>query len=106
MFQDRSMFVFALSRQSCINPVLLAFSIVPHVRVAQRRQLTGGVLGSVSSRAGTIDHDVRSFVRQKCRSKLHHFVGRQIDRIGQMRVMIGGLRQYFDKKETIMVIDL
>ena len=69
------MFVLTLGRQACVNPVLLAFSIVAHVRVAQRRQFTGGVFGSVSGRAGAIDHDVRSFVRQQSRCKLLQFIG-------------------------------
>jgi hypothetical protein len=106
MFQDQSMFVLALGKQPRLNPVLFTFGIVPHVGIAQRRQFTGGVLGSVSSRTGAINHDVRSFVRQKCRSKLRHLVGRQIDRTGQMRVMVGGLRQCFYKEEAIMAIDL
>jgi len=38
------MLVIALDWQSGINPVLLAPGIVPHIRVALRRQFTGGVL--------------------------------------------------------------
>lgn len=39
-----SMLMVALDWQSCINPVLLSFCIIPHVGVTQRRQFTGGVL--------------------------------------------------------------
>jgi len=91
------MFVLALSRQAGLNPVLLTLSVVPHVRVAQRRQFTGGVLGSVSSRAGTVNHDVRCFVGQKRGCKLRHLVRRQIDRAGQVHVMISSRRQSLDK---------
>src|SRR5216683_5216409 len=77
--QNRSMLVLTLSSQPGINPVLLAFSIVPHVRITQRHQLTGGVLGSMSSRARAVNHYVSGFVRHKCRRKLLHLFGGQID---------------------------
>jgi len=80
IFYEQSVFVLALSSQSCVNPVLLARSIVPDVGVAQRRQFTGGVLRSISGRVGAVNHDVSRFVRQQCWSKLVDLVGRQIDR--------------------------
>ncbi len=100
------MLMVALKWQSRINPVLLPFCIVTHIGVPQRRQFTGGVLGSISGRAGTINHDVRFLVRQQCRSKLRDLVGRQVDRAGQMRVMIGGRRQSLDKQKRFSAIDL
>jgi hypothetical protein len=39
-----SVLVLALSRQTGIDPILLAFGIVAHVRVSLRRQFTGGVI--------------------------------------------------------------
>jgi hypothetical protein len=70
------MLVLALGRQSGVNPVLLAFSVVSHLRVAQRRQLTGGVCGSMSSRTGAVNYDIRHFVGQECRGKLRDLIGR------------------------------
>lgn len=37
------MLVLALDGQACVDPVLFALSIIPHVAVPQRRQFTGGV---------------------------------------------------------------
>ena len=99
-------FVLALSRQPCVNPVLLASGIVAYVRVTQHRQLTGGVLRSISSRTGAINHDVRFLVRQKCRRQLCHLVGRQVDRAGQMRVMISSRRQSLDQLKLVSAINL
>ena len=39
-----SMRMLALNRKPRINPILFTLSIIPHVSVAQRRQVTGGVL--------------------------------------------------------------
>jgi hypothetical protein len=44
------MSVLTVDWQSGINPIRLAFSIVAHIRIAQRRQFTDGVLGGMSSR--------------------------------------------------------
>ena len=57
------MFVLTVSREPCINPVLFAFSVVADVRVTQRRQFTGGVLGSISSGFGAVNHNVSRLVR-------------------------------------------
>ncbi len=100
------MFVFALSGQSCVNPVLLAGSVVADVGVAQRHQFTGGVLRSISGRVGAVNHDVSRFVRQQCWSKLVDLVGRQIDRTGQMRVMITRRRQSLDKPKLFGAVNL
>jgi len=36
--------MITLDWQSSLNPILLAGGIIPHIRVAKRRQFTGGVL--------------------------------------------------------------
>src|SRR2546423_4296911 len=100
------MSMFALGRQSGIDPVLLTFCVIAHVWVSQRRQLTGSVLGSISSRLSTVDHDVSCLIGQKGRSKLRYLVRRQIDRARQMRVMISRRRQSFDKHESLSAINL
>ena len=59
------MLVLAFDWKPAVNPILLSFGIVAHVRVTQRRQFTGGVFRGVSSRAGAIDHDIHILVGQK-----------------------------------------
>ena len=54
------MVVLTLDWESRIDPVLLAFGIVAHVGVTQRRQFTGGVLRGVSSRTGAVNDDLRA----------------------------------------------
>ncbi len=100
------MFVLTLGRQSCVNPVLLAFSIVPYVYVTQRRQFTGGFLRSISSRLRTVDHDVSRFIWQNRRCELHHLIGRQIDRARQVSMMIGSRWQSLDKYKRLSAINL
>jgi hypothetical protein len=56
------MLVVALDRETGINPVLLTFRVVAHIGVSQRRQVTGGVLRSVSSRIGAINYDLRTLI--------------------------------------------
>jgi hypothetical protein len=56
------MSVLTVDWQSGIDPIRLAFSIVAHIRIAQRRQFTGGVLGGMSSRQGAINHDIGTLV--------------------------------------------
>ncbi len=87
------MLVLGLEGQPRVNPVLLAFGVIPHVRVAKRRQFTGGIFGGVSRRAGAIDDDLRRFIRQKRRRKFRHPIGRQVDCARQVRVVKGGRRQ-------------
>jgi hypothetical protein len=99
------MLVLALGRQSCVNPILLAASVVPHVRVTKRRQFTGSVLGSISSRLGAVDNYVSRLIRQKSLSELRHLIGRQIDRARQMRMMITSRGQSFDKQKRFASIN-
>jgi hypothetical protein len=54
--------VVALDRQSSINPILLALSIVPHIGVTQRRQFTGGLFRGVSRRTGAVNDDLRPLI--------------------------------------------
>jgi len=56
------MLVVALDREAGINPVLLTFGVVTHIGVSQRRQFTGGVLRSVSSRIGAVNDDLRTLI--------------------------------------------
>ena len=42
------MLMLALNWQSGVDPVGLAFGVIANLCVAQRRQFTGGVLGSMS----------------------------------------------------------
>ena len=56
------MVVLTLDWQSGINPVLLPLGVVTHIRVAQRRQFTGGVFRGMSSRTGAVDDDVRALI--------------------------------------------
>src|SRR6476659_7499061 len=100
------MLMLTLSRQSCIDPVLLTSCVVAHVCVSQRRQFTGSVLGSVSSRLGTVDHNVRCLIGQKRWSKLRYLVGRQIDCTRQMRVLISSGWQGFDQRKSLSAINL
>lgn len=93
-------------RQSGLDPALLALRILPHIRVSQRRQFTGGVLGSMSSRTGAVDDDIRVQVRQNLVSAFCHLAGRQIDRSRQMTQVIGFRGQRFDQNEIVATIDL
>ena len=56
------MLVVALDREAGINPVLLTLGVVTHIGVSQRRQFTGGVLRSVSSRIGAVNDDLRTLI--------------------------------------------
>jgi len=76
--KNGSMRMVALKWQSRINPVLLSFGIVSHIGVTQRRQFTGSVIRSVSSRAGAINHNLRILIRQDLRSKRRHIFGWQV----------------------------
>jgi hypothetical protein len=42
--KSRSMLMLALEVQSSVDPILLAFGIIAHVGIAQRRQFPGGIL--------------------------------------------------------------
>ena len=83
--------------QSCIDPVLLSTLIVPHICVAHSRQFTGGFLRRVSRRAGAVNDNVRGSIGQDCRRESRKIIGRQVNRTGQMIVMIGGGGQSFDE---------
>lgn len=72
------MFMVAFKWQSRINPVLLPLGVVTNISVSQRRQFTGGVLRSVSSRTGAVNYNLRILVRQDLRSKRRHLVRRQV----------------------------
>jgi hypothetical protein len=61
------MLMVALKGQSRIDPILLPFGVVSHIGVSQRRQFTGGVLRSVSSRTGAINDDFCILIRQDLR---------------------------------------
>jgi hypothetical protein len=56
------MLVVALDREAGINPVLLALGVITHIGVSQRRQFTGGILRSVSSRTGAVNDNLRTFI--------------------------------------------
>jgi hypothetical protein len=100
------MSVLTLGWQSSIDPIRLPFSIVAHIRVAQRRQFTGGVLGSMSGRRCAINYDIGTPVwDQLCRVRSNP-IRRQIDRARQMRVVIGCRRKSLDKNKVILAIDL
>lgn len=58
------MLVIALSRQPCVNPILLAFSVILYVRITKRRQFTGGVIGSMSRRTRAVHDDLCTLVGQ------------------------------------------
>ena len=98
--------MFTLNRQSLINPILLSSRIIPDVRVTHRRQFTGGVLRSISSRLSAVDHNVRGLIGQKCRSKLLHLVRRKIDRARQVRVLVSCSRQCLDQQKVVSSFDL
>ena len=72
------MLVVALDRESGINPVLLTLGIVTYIRVAQRRQFTGGVFRGVSGRTGAVNDDLRVPIRKELRSKRCHIFRRQV----------------------------
>ena len=59
------MIVVTLDREPRVDPVLLALSIIPHVRIAKRRQFTGGVFRSMSRRVGAVDDDFSRLVGQQ-----------------------------------------
>ena len=56
--------VFAFYRKPRLYPVRLAFSVISHVRIAHRRQFTGGVLRCMSGGAAAVDDDRRILVGQ------------------------------------------
>ena len=72
------MLMVALNWQPSINPVLLPFGIVADIGVTQRRQFTGGVLRSVSSRTGAINYDLRAPIGRELRSKCRHIFRRHV----------------------------
>ncbi len=57
------MIVVAFDREAGINPVLLTLGVVTHIGVSQRRQFTGSVLRSISSRIGAVNDDLRALIR-------------------------------------------
>jgi hypothetical protein len=99
------MFVFAFSRESCIDPILLSSRVVAHVRVTYRRQFTGSRFGGMSRRIGAVDHDISVLVRQEVRSLRRHLTRRQIDCAGQVCVMIGGLWEGLYQTKLIFAIN-
>jgi len=60
--------MFAFERQTRLRPIRLALGVIAHVRVSHRRQFTGGVLRSMSGRAGAVNYDLRILVGQERRS--------------------------------------
>ena len=60
--------MFAFDRYSSVHPVRLALGVISHVRVSHRRQFTGGILRSMSGRAGAVNYDLSILVRQERRS--------------------------------------
>ena len=58
-----SMLMVALKWEARINPLLFPTGVVTHIGVTQRRQFTGGFLGSVSSRIGAVNDDLRTLIR-------------------------------------------
>ena len=55
----------ALHRKPRVDPILFAFRVIAHIRIAHRRQFTGGVLGGVSGGALAVDDDLGPLVGQK-----------------------------------------
>ena len=74
----RLMLVVTLDRESGIDPVLLSTGIITHIRVAQRRQFTGGVFRGVSGRTGAVNDDLRVPIRKELRSQRRHIFRRQV----------------------------
>jgi hypothetical protein len=62
------MLVLALGWQPRVDPIGLAFGVIPHVRVTYCRQFPGGRFRSVSSRVCAVDHDIRVLIGQERRS--------------------------------------
>ncbi len=60
--------MIAFDGQSGVNPIFFAADVIAHIRVAKRRQFTGGVLRSMSGRAGAVDDDLCILVGQERRS--------------------------------------
>jgi hypothetical protein len=100
------MLVVTLDRESGINPVLLTPSIVTYIRVAQRRQFTGGVFRGVSGRAGTVNDDLCVPIRKELRSKRRHIFRRQVYSSGYVAVVVGRGRQSFDEPKVVFPIKL
>jgi hypothetical protein len=67
---------------------LFAVRIVRHIRVAQRRQFTGGVFAGVSMRVRTVGDDLDVFVGQQLWSKLADLFGRDVQGSGDMRFAV------------------
>jgi hypothetical protein len=67
----RLMIMFAFDRQPRFNPIRLALGVISNIRVSQRRQFTGSVLRSMSSRTGAVDYNLSILVRQErgCQSR-------------------------------------
>ena len=93
------MFVFALGGQPRLYPVGLPAGVVHNVRVPHRRQFTGDSLRRVSGGARTVDDDLRALVGQQAGREFPHAVGREVDRAGQVRVLIG----HFDRVLSSLV---
>src|ERR1051326_4273481 len=98
--------VFTLGGQPRLDPVGLAAGVVRDVRVPHRRQLTGGVLGGVSRRAGAVDDYLRALVRQQPGGQFSDPVGREVNRPGQVLVPVGHLLQRLDQGERLAPIHL
>ncbi len=100
------MAVIAFCRKPGVDPILFTFRIIPHVRLSHRHQFTGSVFRGVSSGTGAVNDNLRILVRQEIRCLGRNFVGRQIYRPGQTRVIISGFGQCLDENEIIFAGDL
>jgi len=99
------MFVVALGRQTCFNPIGLSAGIVFDVSVPKRRQFTGGPFRGVSGRFRTINDDLSILVWQKARREITHTVRREVDRARQVFMVVGYFGKRLDQGERIAPIN-
>jgi hypothetical protein len=92
--------------QPGIDPILLAFGVITHVRVAHGRQFTGGLFRSVSSGAGAVHDNLRMFVWQTLRCQFADLRWRQVDCAWQVRLVIHKWRQRLDQRKSVAPVNL
>ena len=66
------------------HPSLFSFGVVRHIRVAHRRQFTGGVFAGVSMRVGAVGDDLSVLVGQQLRSEFLDPFGRNVQSSGNV----------------------
>jgi hypothetical protein len=76
------------------------------VRVAHRRQFTGGVLAGVSMRVSAVGDDLSALIGQQVRGEFLDPFGRNVQGSGDMRFMVAFRREGLDHRDAFLAVEL